>query len=117
MPRFGQCFCIATIGVFWLTAAAHAQVDWSELLDDQGGEPAADIPRETVREEPTRMDPASAPAPPAPRELRRPRSARRAQPTPARAPQTGTPRPSRRLAADLPEEEREFPVAPRARRR
>ncbi len=114
MPRFGQHSYVAALGVLWLTTAAQAQVDWSELLGEEAGKAAADFPRETVREQPPRIEPA--PALPAGYEQRRPRPTR-VQPTPAMVRHDGTHKTSRRVANDLPEEDREFPAAPRIRRR
>ena len=67
--RVIACLCLATGVLLWVAAAAHAQVDWSDIFPDEGKRPAVQAPRpqphEAAPEKPVAAAPERVAPPPA----------------------------------------------------
>ena len=108
MPWFGRFCCIVLSAAPWITAGAQAQVDWSELLGETGSRPVAEAPQHQE----------ASPGKAQPSEQRQPQAhgAAKGHPKPIRVRQTKGPASRRQLTQSDPQDEREYPAVPAARR-
>lgn len=108
MTGLGRFCCIVVSAAPWVAAGAQAQVDWSELLGEKGNRPVAEAPQRQETSPSVVQVPAQ----------RQPQAhgAAKGRSKPMRVRQI-TPPAARHLTQPDPEDEREYPAVPTARRR
>jgi hypothetical protein len=109
MPGLGRFCCIVLSAAPWIAAGAQAQVDWSELLGEKGNQPAVEAPQ--------RQEASPGTAQPPEQRQAQAHGAAKGHSKPTRVRQIRPPAARRPLTQPDPEDEREYPAVPAARRR